>query len=120
MTLYYIESADISCKEVMTVNGNIFEQAAEYARFHDPVGMNVLIASAERLPDILREIAGALRLPVLYVTGTGYVPFATKTEIIRRGTANLLLLGGEESISEWVAYVLSTFTKGRVYRILGA
>lgn len=96
---------------------NIFQQAAEYTKIHAPYNMDLLIASAELLPEICKSIQAAPQLPVLYVTRLGYIPNATKTEIIRRGKANLFLLGGEESISEWVAYALSTFTKGKVYRI---
>ncbi len=95
---------------------NIFAEAAEYAIIHAPFDMNLLIISIERLPEIGMEIMALPQYPVLYVTRTGYIPYATKSEIMRRGSANLILLGGEESISEWVAYVLSTLTKGRVYR----
>ncbi|XEC93793.1 hypothetical protein AB6A23_20930 [Paenibacillus tarimensis] len=100
------------------MNTAIFREAADYARFYDPHGMNLLIAPIVGLPEAGRLAAFSLRIPLLYVTGTGYVPHATKSEIIRRGSANLFVLGGEELVSDWVVYVLSTFTGGRVYRIV--
>lgn len=96
----------------------IFSEAAYYARIYDPYGMNLLIAPVEGLPEIGKELAVLPQLPVLYVTRTGYIPYATKSEIIRRRAANLFVLGGEEHVSEWVVYVLSTLTRGRVFRIL--
>jgi hypothetical protein len=105
---------------VTTVIKNTFEEAADYARIYQPFEMNLLIVPIHRLPEIYDEIMILPKFPVLYVTRTGYVPYATKSEIIRRERANLFLLGGEESISEWVEYVLSTFTKGGVYRLISA
>lgn len=97
---------------------NTFTEAAAYARIYAPFELNIQIAPIERLPEIGMDIMALSKYPVLYVTRIGYIPFATKSEIMRRCTANLFLLGGEESISEWVAYALSTLTKGKVYRII--
>ncbi|WP_248928244.1 hypothetical protein [Paenibacillus hamazuiensis] len=97
---------------------SIFAEAAEYARIHTPYEKNVLIAPIETWPEIGFSHPSFPRYPVLFVTRTGYIPYATKTEILRRGNANLFLLGGEAQISEWVAYALSALTKGFVFRRL--
>ncbi len=95
---------------------NIFEQAAHYARLS--AEKNILIVPVEQMEKAAKEMKNLPRFTTLYVTKIGYVPYATKMEIIRRKDANLFLLGGIEDISEWVAYVLGTLTKGKVYRII--
>ncbi len=95
---------------------NIFEQAAHYARISPE--KNILIIPVEEQEKAAKEMKNLPRFPILYVTKIGYVPYSTKMEIIRRRDANLFLLGGKEHISEWVAYVLGTLTKGKVYRIV--
>jgi hypothetical protein len=100
--------------------GNIFVQAAEYSRTRDPFAKWLLIIPFEGLPATYRDLFPLFPYPVLYVTAVGYIPYATKSEIVRRRDANLVVLGGEENVSEWVVYALSTLTKGRVYRISAA
>lgn len=97
---------------------NIFEEAAQYARIRAPYEKNLLIVPVEKLREAAKEVASLPRYPVLYVTKLGYIPCATKAEIIRRTDPNLFLLGGKEAISGWVAYALSTLTQGRVFRII--
>ena len=99
------------------VNPNIFEEAAQYARIRLPHEKNLLIVPIEKLHEAGKEVPNLPRYPLLYVTKLGYIPYATKAEIIRRTDPNLFLLGEEEAISGWVAYALSTLTQGRVFRI---
>jgi hypothetical protein len=100
----------------MRMIANIFEQAAHYARFSAQT--NILIIPVEQMEKAVKEMKNLPQFPVLYVTKIGYVPYATKMEIIRRRDPNLFLLGGKGEISEWVAYVLQTLTKGKMYRII--
>lgn len=99
--------------------GNLFEQAAYHARIHVPHAKNLLIVSIESLDDaswdLVRKI---LPFPFLIVTKYGFVPHATREELLRRDHPNLFLFGGREQISEWVEYVLRTLTKGAVFRIV--
>lgn len=104
----------------MEMNNNIFEQAAQYARICLPHEKNILIVPVDKRSLNGVDIASLPRYPVLYVTDLGYIPYATKMEILRRNHPNLFLVGGKDDISEWVEYVLSTFTKGRIYRIIAA
>lgn len=100
----------------MRMIASIFAQAAQYARLS--AEHNVLIVPVERIQKAVSKMKSLQQFPALYVTNFGYIPYATKMEIIRRRDANLWLLGGEEDISEWVAYALGTLTKGKVYRII--
>ncbi|MEB3102568.1 hypothetical protein [Ferviditalea candida] len=99
--------------------GNLFELAAYHARTLDPRAKDMLIVSIESLEDESWKLVNkALPLPFLLVTKYGYIPNATREEILRRKDPNLFLLGGGEQISEWVEYVLRTLTKGSVFRIV--
>jgi hypothetical protein len=104
--------------EVMTMRRNIFAEAADCAQFHAPFAPCLLIAPVEGVSAPLEKITELLPFPVLYITATGYIPYATKAEIMRRRAVNLILLGGEDGISDWVAYALSTLTSGNVYRLM--
>ncbi|MDQ6417886.1 hypothetical protein RB620_00410 [Paenibacillus sp. LHD-117] len=97
---------------------NIFMEAAEYARRWAPNERSLLIFPVEKLEELTKIKTTLPRYPVLYVTKTSYIPYATKAEILRRKDPNLFLIGGTDMISEWVAYVLTTLTKGQVYRII--
>jgi hypothetical protein len=103
--------------EVMSMRRNIFAEAAECAKFCAPFAPCLLIAPVGAVSAPLGKIPELLPFPVLYVTATGYIPYATKAEIVRRRSVNLILLGGEDNISGWVAYALSTLTSGNVYRL---
>lgn len=104
--------------KVMEMNWNLFEQAAAHAMQWAPDEPNLLIIPVESLRRRDLNLNCLPRYPVLYVTGVGYVPLATKREILRRRNPNLFLLGDKKDISEWVAYVLSTLTSGGVYRLI--
>jgi hypothetical protein len=102
----------------MAMYENIYSEAANYAKMWAPFERNLLIISVEKLQETQMQLVNLPRYPVLNVTKTGYIPYATKIEILRRRNPNLFLVWGSDDISEWVAYVLTTLTKGQVYRII--
>lgn len=96
---------------------NIFMEAASHAETIAPYEKKLMIIPAEKKDEIFSEFPNLFQYPFLYVTQLGYVPYATKKEILRRREADLFLFGGDDAISEWVSYILATLTEGKVYRI---
>lgn len=111
------------CREAITLLGvvkmqlNIFMEAASHAETIAPYEKKLMIIPAEKRDEIFSEFPNLFQYPFLYVTQLGYVPYATKKEILRRREADLFLFGGDDAISEWVSYILATLTEGKVYRI---
>lgn len=99
------------------MKSNFFLKEAEKAKLTAPNENDFLIIPMEKRKEVLGQKHSFPSCPILYVTRFGYIPYSTKVEIIRRKNADLLLVGGTDEISEWVAYALATLTEGKVYRM---
>lgn len=85
-----------------------FKTATEISKTYADAVDTVILANAHNYPDALAgaPLAGIINAPIL-ITNADNLPEDTLTEIQRLSPTNILLLGGENSISERVAEKLS-------------
>lgn len=99
-----------------------YETAIEASKLAFPNGTNhVVIASGENWPDAVTAsaLAGRLDAPLLLTTDAA-LPKAVADEVLRLGSADAVVIGGETAVSEEVAIALRALVgTGEVRRIAG-
>lgn len=111
-----IDTTDSNISKIDRISGNDrYDTAVKVSKSYFNQSDNVIIVSGEKEADALvsSSLAGALNAPILLVS-ENKVPEEVKSELIRLGVKNIIIVGGNSSISSQVEKELAKYNIKRI------